>query len=602
MGKIVTKSVDMNANILYLKNEIVADTSKTQARIEFRNMAYGTITAVKFEAKGYNVFGDEIQIDGKPTFDIVVQDLAIAPKKYAKIESILPSRDIRKLDLKLKQVYYANGKIIDALPEDNVTYQVEELNGEKGQQEKEAKAFLEKKNIEAICFPKKYGRKWICICGYLNNNTDVTCKNCGCRQVDVFETCTEDAVYDTLRIQHEQEKVRQEQEKARLEAERVKREEEQQKQAEQEKKRKKKVFLMRSSGIIAICLVVIAGVLMYRNKYGLSKEESLVYEIAESNYKKIEDFCLVLGLEFSDKCNGYYDNDYNRRRDRSNDAEKDKDFLYSRGIYEASSLLYELILDQYPEKYRPIYADLVKTHIGEIFNDIDIEETLYVKNMSASSYIDKGDEIDETIDSLEKYMKKTVLNPANVDYTLPSMPDADYSNVYGISLGIIYYDDGNIMYIGEMGDGKADGFGEAWYSSEDGNRFMHKGVFKKGTYVSGVVGSNDLEDNVLMEGKFEMVTGLNNTDTSESVANQRVNDEKRDKKKASACAKQYANAVVNKDNGCSKIEWYDIPSVSGSYYSYSCTVTMSDNSTRKGTITVKKDTDGSFSAVGLDLE
>ena len=43
MGKIVTKSVDMNANILYLKHEIVADTSKTQARIEFRNMAYGTI-------------------------------------------------------------------------------------------------------------------------------------------------------------------------------------------------------------------------------------------------------------------------------------------------------------------------------------------------------------------------------------------------------------------------------------------------------------------------------------------------------------------------------------------------------------------------------
>lgn len=194
----------MNANILYLKHEIVADTSKTQARIEFRNMAYGTITAVKFEAKGYNAFGDVIQIAGKPTFDIVAQDLNIAPKKYAKLDSVLPSCDIRKLDLKLKQVCYANGKIVNVQPEEIVTYEIEEIDGAKGQPEYEVKDILEKKTAEAKCFPKRHGRDWICVCGYLNKNTDAICKKCGCKQVELFETCTEEAVSENIKWKKEQ--------------------------------------------------------------------------------------------------------------------------------------------------------------------------------------------------------------------------------------------------------------------------------------------------------------------------------------------------------------------------------------------------------------
>lgn len=200
MGKIVAKSVDMNANILYLKHEIVADTSKTQAKIEFRSMAYGTINAVKFEAKGYNAFGDVIQIAGKTTFDIVAQDLVIAPKKYAKIESVLPSRDIRKLDLKLKQVCYANGRIVNTLPENNVTYQFESLDDRVAldQQEKQERVIIRRRLDEAICLSKRYGRNWICICGYLNKNTDAICKNCGCKEVEMLEEFSKEAVDERI--------------------------------------------------------------------------------------------------------------------------------------------------------------------------------------------------------------------------------------------------------------------------------------------------------------------------------------------------------------------------------------------------------------------
>lgn len=236
MGKIVTKSVDMNANILYLKHEIVADTSKTQARIEFRNMAYGTITAVKFEAKGYNAFGDVIQIAGKPTFDIVAQDLNIAPKKYAKLDSVLPSKDIRKLDLKLKQVCYANGKIVNVQPEEIVTYEIEDIdeNWEKlNQQEREARTVLKRRLDEAVCFSKPYGRNWICICGYLNRNTDTICKCCGCREVEMLEEYSEKRV--TEKVEEKRRKAAAEQ--AKREAEQIKFEAEQKRQREEQERR-----------------------------------------------------------------------------------------------------------------------------------------------------------------------------------------------------------------------------------------------------------------------------------------------------------------------------------------------------------------------------
>ena len=263
MGKIVEKTVDLNANLLYLKHEIVADTSKTQAGIEFRNMAYGTITAVKFEARGYNAFGDEIQVDGKSTFDIVTQDLIISPKKYAKLDIVLPNNDIRKLDLKLKQVCYANGKIVDEQLENKVTYKIENLDGTGNLEELEAKRLLKKKTDEAVCFPKKIGQNWICICGYLNKNTDTICHQCGCRQIDIFEYCTE----EKIQAQINEKKKKETEEQAKQEEERIRLEEEEKRQREEWERQEteQRIKKTRRNKIITgiVVGIVMCGVIGY---------------------------------------------------------------------------------------------------------------------------------------------------------------------------------------------------------------------------------------------------------------------------------------------------------------------------------------------------
>ena len=301
MGKIVTKSVDMNANILCLKHEIVADTSKTQARIEFRNMAYGTITAVKFEAKGYNAFGDEIQIAGKPTFDIVVQDLNIAPKKYAKLDSVLPSKDIRKLDLKLKQVCYANGKIVNVQPENKITYQIESVDEDPGalnQQEKEERAILKRRLDEAICFSKRHGRNWVCICGYLNKNTDATCRYCGCKEIEILEEYSKESIDEKLEFKRRKaaaEQAKREAEQIKFEAEQRRQKEERKRQeAEQRaKKAKRNKIIAGFVGVVTICVVtgflVNEMVIIPKDKYNhaVSMMESEMYQEAALEFSEL---------------------------------------------------------------------------------------------------------------------------------------------------------------------------------------------------------------------------------------------------------------------------------------------------------------------------
>lgn len=74
---------------------------------------------------------------------------------------------------------------------------------------------------------------------------------------------------------------------------------------------------------------------------------------------------------------------------------------------------------------------------------------------------------------------------------------------------------------------------------------------------------------------------------------------KDDTDKAKKCAEEYIQKTVDKKNGCSEISWIKIPSISGSKYEFSCTCTLSDGSKRNGTLTVKKQSDGSFKAEGL---
>lgn len=406
MGKIVTKSVDMNANILYLKHEIVADTSKTQARIEFRNMAYGTITAVKFEAKGYNAFGDVIQIAGKPTFDIVAQDLNIAPKKYAKLDSVLPSKDIRKLDLKLKQVCYANGKIVNVQPEEIVTYEIEEIdeNREKlNQQEREARTVLKRRLDEAVCFSKPYGRNWICICGYLNRNTDTICKCCGCREVEMLEEYSEKRV--TEKVEEKRRKAAAEQ--AKREAEQIKFEAEQKRQREEQERReaeerakaaKRGKIIAGVVGAVTICgvtgFLVNEMVIIPKDKYNhaVSMMESEMYQEAALEFSELGSY-----KDASEKANeANYENACKLLNEKS--YEEAKNAFKELGDYKDSADKITEVEDaKKQEKYD---TAMILKEQGKTDKAIEIFETL--GNFSDAADQIKGIYYDKACDLLEK--------------------------------------------------------------------------------------------------------------------------------------------------------------------------------------------------------
>lgn len=480
MGKIVTKSVDMNANILYLKNEIVADTSKTQARIEFRNMAYGTITAVKFEVQGYNAFGDVIQIAGKPTFDIVAQDLVISPKKYAKLDSVLPSKDIRKLDLKLKQVCYANGKIVNVQPEEIVTYELEELDGAKGQLEYEAKNILEKKTAEAKCFPKRYGRDWICICGYLNKNTDAICKKCGCKQVDVFETCTEEAVSENIKWKKEQaakreteERIRKEEEKRRLEEQRIKQE------LVTRQKKKKNLIIIATVGIIIAISGSVIGINTYKNKYCLSNDELQKYTVAQENYESIKEFSDRLENKLND---AYYQYDTVTAEEKEKILNNNQ-YIKLRSLYLGSGDLYSKLQSQYPEKYKVLYENLAYLMKKNIICTAACDKYSYEGNNSlAESFQKTKNTLENEINRIEEYMEKTAINTEKVEFQpVPSVKWEPLTD--GTTVGIVYFDDGQIRYIGEYKNDKAEGYGILWEETENGKEIKHEGQFKDGRFV-----------------------------------------------------------------------------------------------------------------------
>lgn len=49
------------------------------AHISFRNAGQGTITAVKFQANGFDVFGAPVKADGQNSFFLAVQDIILGP-------------------------------------------------------------------------------------------------------------------------------------------------------------------------------------------------------------------------------------------------------------------------------------------------------------------------------------------------------------------------------------------------------------------------------------------------------------------------------------------------------------------------------------------
>ena len=593
--KKVTKRVDLNAYIADFKCEVKSENGNKQLSVSFDNLGYGTVVAIRFVVWAKDSFGDEIDFDGNDVLEIKKVDINIKPQKKAGFVCNIKNYDIKELDSKITQIVYDNGKIVVPEGSDIVDYEVEVLSTSWSQTdhfEKDAVEYMRETNSKAICFPAIHPRGWICICGSLNRGDISKCNACGALKDKIFRD------FSIENVKPEVEK----REKRKQEEEDHQREQQRKAAADAEKKQK-----MITSSIVGVITIIIAGFIAataYHNvKYGLSKEEEASYKIAQNNYREIEYFVMRLGNDYWDAANGYNDDNYSPYHDRSsrlNEAEKDKDYLYTRGMYIASPLLYDLIKDQYPQKYHRAYEQLVKLRKGKVYNDYLGEEALYVKQSSEFDYFDKDDAIDTAIAEMEKYMQNETLNPDSVEIKTADTPTPDYSKVYGINLGIIFGDDGSIVYIGESSNGKAEGYGKFHYTDAEGNSRFCSGTFTDGVFVENEKG-NKKDDVPEVTGEFVLVTGLENTASSESMANKAAADEERDCEKAKSECKRYLQVVIDKQKGITNIEWITYPKVSENNYYFSCTV-EEGGLKRKGTVTVVKLSDGSFEATGLEFD
>ncbi len=600
--KLEKRSVDLNAYIIDLSYEIKNMGEKEEVTFSFRNLNYGSITAIKLTGTAQDSFGDTVKFGEKDSFEIKKASLNVRPGEKSSFTVEFDSYDIKKMDITIGQIVYMDGKIVTPKPEELVTYEIEKLSsiwGADNHFEKDALDVMREIDKEAVCFPKMHERGWICACGNLNSEKNESCALCGHDKERLFEELNEETV--KIKIEERERKKQKEIETAR-ENERI--------ESEKKRKRQKNIMLAIGGVLIAIIVSIVIYNVNYNVKYGLAEEDKAAYEIAQENYEKIDVFTMGLGNEYMGLSREkYYIEDFDNKKDRTSAAEKDSDYLYSRSIYKASSLLYKKIEEGYPEKYQEIYRQLSKLHQGDILNNVSETEILYIKNSTYDREAKIGEKIDEEIKKLEEYMKNQKLNLNKVTMESVELPPLDYSNVYGINLGILYYEDGTIKYIGEFADGKANGFGRSWYTSEEGSSSYWEGTFEDGKFVSGECHTYDTDGNEIdmyemdMEyaGEFDAVQGLTNRTSSEQAAQEAAETEDRNKQKAIAAVEKYISNLLNKQPSIKKITWTKIPTISGGDYYFSCDVIYS-NLTRKGKFYVVKQSDGTFKVETLMME
>lgn len=174
----VTKTIDVNAHIVNVKSQISTDVDGTKAVISFDNLGYGVITAVKFNAKGYNSFNDVVLVNGKENFIIIIQDIRIDKNASAtEIRVKLPSNEIKRLELEECQICYANGTVSTYQGKNEIDFELEEFTYA-GQERVELNALKDVFDSKVTYNPIETEHGWICTCGRLNGVDDIACSLC----------------------------------------------------------------------------------------------------------------------------------------------------------------------------------------------------------------------------------------------------------------------------------------------------------------------------------------------------------------------------------------------------------------------------------------
>lgn len=212
--RVITKQVDMNAHIEDLKCEIHVESGNAIAQISFMNLGGGDITAIKFNARSYNPFGDVVPVNGKENFFLIIQDMVIPKNQTANgLKAKLPNADIRKLDLEECQICYADGSVVSYEGKRILTYEIEEFDRNA---DKEQLRALQKMYDEHIQYKiRDFDEGWFCGCGRFNRQKECVCSLCGKRKTDTIYASSEEGLKRLIEKMHDTDRQEEEAEKER---------------------------------------------------------------------------------------------------------------------------------------------------------------------------------------------------------------------------------------------------------------------------------------------------------------------------------------------------------------------------------------------------
>jgi len=188
--KTIRRIIDINAHMENIVYQIYVDAGYAFALIGFDNLAYGTITAVKFEAKGCNSFGDIVLVDGNEKFNLIIQDIFVRENMQIRgLRVVLPNPEIRKLELFETQVCYSDGRVVSH-DENGLREVIIQEYDERGYELELLKALKYRFGGGFRYKPVLCNEGWICGCGRYNKFGEL-CSRCGCNKTDVFQYTSE---------------------------------------------------------------------------------------------------------------------------------------------------------------------------------------------------------------------------------------------------------------------------------------------------------------------------------------------------------------------------------------------------------------------------
>lgn len=212
--KSTTINYDINAHIEDIKCEIITKGGNAIAVISFKNLGYGDITAIKFNAIGYNSFGDIVSIGNREKFFLIIQDIIIKKNERTNnLKAKLPSFDIRKLVLEEAQICFADGSVATYEGKNIKDIELQEFDDEQPEELAAIHKIYDERIKYNIC---ELDEGWICGCGRFNKSETTVCTLCGKAKVDTKNALSTAGLKNL--VDEYQAKIRAEQEEAKLRA------------------------------------------------------------------------------------------------------------------------------------------------------------------------------------------------------------------------------------------------------------------------------------------------------------------------------------------------------------------------------------------------